>query len=53
MRVAQINAQRAMAAAANPEILIKELDIDILCIQEPYVYKNIVRGYSSHGCSIV
>lgn len=53
MRIAQINAQRAMAASANLEILIKELDIDILCIQEPFVYKNAVRGYSSYAYSIV
>lgn len=53
MKIAQINAQRAMAAAANLEILISELNIDVLCIQEPYVYKNIVRGYSSHNFSIL
>lgn len=53
MKIAQINAQRAMAAAANLEILIKEFDIDILCVQEPYVYKNEVRGYSSYKYTVV
>lgn len=49
MRIAQINAQRAMAATASLEILIKEFDIDVLCIQEPYVSKNSIRGFNSPG----
>lgn len=47
MRIAQINAQRAMAATASLGILIRELDIDVLCIQEPCISKNNVRGFSS------
>lgn len=51
LKIGQINAQRAMAAAANLELLIRELHLDILCIQEPYTYKGIVRGYTSHNFS--
>lgn len=53
LRIAQINAQRSRAAAANLELIIKEYDIDILCIQEPYTFKGLVRGYSTQGLSII
>lgn len=47
LRIAQINAQRSAAAAANLELLMSEMKIDILCIQEPFCYKGKVRGYNS------
>lgn len=45
MRIAQINAQRSRVVAAEMAKNIKDLNIDILCIQEPYAYKNDIRGY--------
>lgn len=47
--IGQINAQRSHVAASNLELIIKERNLDILCIQEPYSYKNVVRGFSSPG----
>src|SRR5436190_14484365 len=46
MKIGQINAQRAMAAMADLEVLIKELDFDILCIQEPYVARKKTTGFT-------
>lgn len=47
IKVAQINAQRSTAVAADLNLIMKRQNIDILCIQEPYTYKGIVRGYKS------
>ena len=47
IRVGQINAQRSAAAAANLKILMREKNLDILCLQEPFCYKGKVRGYNS------
>ena len=47
LKVGQINAQRSAAVAANLELLIKEKELDILCIQEPFCYKGKIRGYNS------
>lgn len=49
----QINAQRSSAAAADLENIFKRKDLDVLCIQEPYNYKNKVRGYTSPGIKIL
>lgn len=46
-KIAQINAQRSRVVAAELAKIIKDLKIDILCIQELYLYKNDVRGYPS------
>jgi len=51
--IAQINAQRSAAAAADLEILIQERKIDMLCVQEPYAFRGVVRGYTSQGMTIV
>lgn len=51
--IGQINAQRSQAAASNLELIIKERNLDILCIQEPYSYKNSVRGFSSPGLKTI
>lgn len=53
LRIAQINAQRSSAAAADLEIIMREGNIDILCLQEPYLYKGKVRGYTSSGCKVI
>ena len=47
LKVGQINAQRSAAAAASLELLMRELNLDILCLQEPFSYKGKVRGYNS------
>mgnify|MGYP004604920697 CR=1 FL=1 len=47
LRVGQINPQRSAAAAANLEFLMKEKDLDVLCLQELYCYKSRIRGYNS------
>lgn len=47
IRIAQINAQRSVAISANLELIMGEKSLDILCLQEPYVYKGKVRGYTS------
>ena len=47
LNVGQINAQRSAAAAANLELLMREQNLDILCLQEPFPYKRKVRGYNS------
>jgi len=49
MKIAHVNAQRSMAAIASIEVLVKDLEIDIVCIQEPYVVKNNIRGFSTSG----
>lgn len=51
--IGHINAQRSQAAAANLELIIKERKLDILCVQEPYVYRNMVRGYSSPNLKLI
>jgi len=53
LRIAQINAQRSSAAAADLEMIMRKENIDILCLQEPYSYKGKVRGYTSSGYRIV
>jgi len=53
LRIAQINAQRSAAAAANLEKLMCEHSIDILCIQEPYIFKGSVRGYTAQNMTII
>lgn len=52
IKIAQINAQRSAAACMNLEMLMREGNIDILCIQEPYVFKGKVRGYTSFGVRV-
>ena len=47
IKIGQINAQRSAAAAVNLEILMKERNLDILCIQEPFCFKGKVRGYNA------
>jgi len=51
--IAQINAQRSAAAAADLEILMRERKIDVLCVQEPYAFRGAVRGYTSQGMTII
>jgi len=53
LKIAQINAQRSAAAAANLEKLMGERKLDILCIQEPYTYKGAVRGYTSQSMTTI
>lgn len=53
LRIGQINAQRSSAAATELEILMSELELDLLCIQEPYQYKNVVRGYNSSKLRVI
>jgi len=45
--IGQINAQRSIAAAKELRKLLDDERIDILCIQEPYTYKDKVQGYTS------
>ena len=47
IRIGQINAQRSAAPPANIEILIKERNLDILCLQEPFYFEGKVRGYNT------
>ena len=47
IRVRQIKDQRSAATAANLEIIKKDRNLDILCLQEPFCYKGKVRGYNS------
>ena len=42
IRIGHINAQRSAAAAANIEILIKERNLDILCLLEPFYFEGKV-----------
>lgn len=53
LKIAQINAQRSAAASAELELLIKEKNIDILCMQEPYSFKNKVRGFNSPHLRVI
>jgi len=53
LKIAQINAQRSAAAAANLEKLICEHKVDLLCIQEPYTFKGLVRGFTAQNMTIV
>jgi len=45
--VAQINAQRSAAVAADIRAVLANPGIDIICIQEPYSSDGRVRGFSS------
>ena len=47
LKIGQINAQRSMAAAADLNRIIDEQGIDMLCIQEPYLFRGRVKGYNS------
>lgn len=47
INIGQINAQMSMTAAASLEVIIREKNIDILCLQEPYCFKRKVRGYTA------
>lgn len=53
MKIAQINAQRSSATDASLEMIIREQNIDILYIQEPYRYKKKVRGYTFSKLKII
>jgi len=52
LKLAQINAQRSFAASAELELIMRDRDIDILCIQEPYAYKGRDRGFTSSNLKI-
>lgn len=52
IKMAQINAQRSAAVSMNLELTMREKNLDILCIQEPYVFKGKVRGYTSSGLRV-
>jgi len=43
--IAQINAQRSAAVAADLRVSLANSGIDIICIQEPYSSNGRVRGY--------
>ncbi|KAK2577757.1 hypothetical protein KPH14_012616 [Odynerus spinipes] len=43
----KINAQRSMAAMADIRKVMQDESLDLLCIQEPYVFKNKVRGITA------
>ncbi|KAK2574826.1 hypothetical protein KPH14_012962 [Odynerus spinipes] len=45
VKIAQINAQRSATAAAELLQIAEKEKIDILCVQEPYVFKGLARGY--------
>lgn len=47
LKLAQINAQRSSAVSADLEMIMREKNIDVLCLQEPYVIKGKVRGSSN------
>jgi hypothetical protein len=53
LKIAQINAQRSRGAAVNLELLINKLNVDILCVQEPYTHKGKVRGYTTPGLRVI
>jgi hypothetical protein len=53
LKIGQINAQRLAAVAANLELIIKEQALDILCIQEPYTNKGMVKGYGTQDLRII
>jgi hypothetical protein len=40
LKIGQINAQRSKAVTANLERIIEVTNIDILCVQKPYTYKD-------------
>lgn len=52
LKLAQINAQRSSAASAELELIMRERNIDILCLQEPYIYNGKVRGFTSSNFKI-
>ena len=47
IKIGQINAQRSAAAATNLENIMREKELDMLCLQEPFSHKGRVRGYNS------
>jgi len=51
--IAQINAQRSAAVAADICTALVESNIDILCIQEPYSSDGRVRGFSSLNVRVI
>jgi len=51
--IGQINAQRSITAAASLRKLLDDELIDILCVQEPYVYKGKVQGYTSLADKVI
>lgn len=53
IRILQINAQRSLKVANELRKITEEKKIDILVLQEPYLYKRQVKGYSSMKDKIV
>ena len=45
LSILQINTQRARTAAKEIRQLVDEREVDIICIQEPYVRNREVQGY--------
>jgi len=52
LKLAQINAQRSSVASADLEMIMRERNIDVLCIQEPYAYRDKVRGFTSSNLRV-
>ncbi|CAM1326027.1 Uncharacterised protein r2_g3499 [Pycnogonum litorale] len=44
IKIGQINLQRSYAATVNAEYLVKKHDLDMMCLQEPYVSNNAIGG---------
>lgn len=53
LRIGQINAQRCRAVVADINRVMDEEQIDILCVQEPYVYKGRVCGFGARNRRII
>jgi len=51
--IAQINAQRSAAIAADIRAAMVNSNNDILCVQEPYFSDGRVRGFSSLKARVI
>lgn len=53
IKIVQINAQRSIKVANELRKTVEEKNIDVLILQEPYLYKKQVKGYSPLTAKIV
>lgn len=53
IKILQINAQRSKSVASEIRRTIETNKIDVLVVQEPYVYRNKVKGYAPITARVV
>lgn len=53
LRILQVNAQRSLSVTQELRKSVEDNKIDILILQEPYLYEKQVKGYASMSARIV